>query len=44
MTNILVVFNLNFRGKALLGRKKGETVDVEARAGTIQYKIIAIKK
>ena len=31
-------------GKALLGRKKGETVDVEAPDGTIQFKILAIKK
>ena len=31
-------------GKALLGRKKGETVDVDAPAGVIQYKILAIKK
>ena len=31
-------------GKALLGRKKGETVDVDAPAGIIQYKILAIKK
>ena len=31
-------------GKALLGRKKGETVDVEAPAGIIKYKILAIKK
>ena len=31
-------------GKALLGRKKGEIVDVEAPDGTIQFKILAIKK
>ena len=31
-------------GKALLGRKKGEIVDVEAPAGTIKFKILAIKK
>jgi len=31
-------------GKALLGAKKGETVDVEAPAGVIQYKIVSIKK
>ena len=31
-------------GKALLGRKKGETVDVDAPAGIIKYKILAIKK
>ena len=31
-------------GKALLGRKKGETVDVEAPQGVIQFKILAIKK
>lgn len=38
------VSNVSPIGKALLGRKKGETVDVEAPAGTIQYKILAIKK
>jgi len=31
-------------GKALLGRKKGETVDVDAPQGVIQFKILAIKK
>lgn len=31
-------------GKALLGRKKGETVNVDAPAGVIQFKILAIKK
>jgi transcription elongation factor GreA len=31
-------------GKAILGRKKGETVDVNVPAGIIQYKIIDIKK
>ena len=31
-------------GKALLGRKKGEVVEVEAPAGMIKYKILAIKK
>ena len=31
-------------GRALLGAKKGATVDVEAPAGVIQYKIISIKK
>ena len=31
-------------GKALLGAKKGATVDVEAPAGVIQYKILSIKK
>lgn len=31
-------------GKALLGRKKGEVVDVNAPQGTIQFKILAIKK
>jgi len=31
-------------GKALLGRKKGETVDVHVPAGIIQYKIIDIRK
>ena len=31
-------------GKALLGAKKGATVDVEAPAGIIQYKILSIKK
>ena len=31
-------------GKALLGCKKGDTVDVDAPDGTIQFKILAIKK
>ena len=31
-------------GKALLGAKKGETVNVEAPSGTVQFKIISIKK
>ena len=31
-------------GKALLGAKKGDTVDVEAPEGTIQYKILSITK
>ena len=31
-------------GRALLGAKKGATVDVEAPAGVIQYKILSIKK
>ena len=31
-------------GKALLGRKKGEIVDVEAPDGIIKFKILAIKK
>ena len=31
-------------GRALLGAKKGATVDVEAPAGIIQYKILSIKK
>lgn len=31
-------------GKALLGHKVGEVVDVEAPAGVIQYKIISIAK
>ena len=31
-------------GKALLGAKKGTTVDVQAPAGVIQYKILSIKK
>lgn len=31
-------------GKALLGAKKGATVDVDAPAGIIQYKILSIKK
>ena len=38
------VSNVSPIGKALLGRKKGETVDVEAPAGIIKYKILAIKK
>lgn len=31
-------------GKALLGRKKGETVDVDAPGGIVKFKILAIKK
>ena len=31
-------------GKALLGRKKGETVEVDAPQGIIKFKILAIKK
>ena len=31
-------------GRALIGAKKGATVDVEAPAGIIQYKILSIKK
>ncbi|HEX7055857.1 MAG TPA: transcription elongation factor GreA [Bacilli bacterium] len=31
-------------GKAILGKKKGSTVDVNVPAGVIQYKIIDIKK
>lgn len=31
-------------GKALLGAKKGQEVEVEAPAGTIKYKILSIKK
>ena len=31
-------------GKALLGQKVGSVVEVEAPAGTIQYKIIEIMK
>ena len=31
-------------GKALLGEKKGKTVEVNAPAGVIKYKILAIKK
>ena len=31
-------------GKALLGAKKGETVEVEAPAGVIEYKILSITK
>lgn len=31
-------------GKALMGRKKGEVVEVEAPAGIIKFKILAIKK
>lgn len=31
-------------GKALLGHKKGETVEVEAPAGKLKYKIIDIEK
>ena len=38
------VSNVSPIGKALLGRKKGETVDVDAPDGVVQYKILAIKK
>ena len=38
------VSNVSPIGKALLGRKKGETVDVDAPDGIVQYKILAIKK
>ena len=31
-------------GRALIGAKKGATIDVEAPAGVIQYKILSIKK
>ena len=31
-------------GKALLGHKKGETIDVEAPAGTLRFEIIEIGK
>lgn len=31
-------------GKALLGAKKGETVEVDAPAGIIKYKILGLKK
>lgn len=31
-------------GKAILGKQKGATVDVAVPAGTIQYKIVDIKK
>ena len=31
-------------GKALLGAKKGDTVEVQAPAGIMKYKILAIKK
>lgn len=31
-------------GKALMGRKKGEIVEVEAPAGMIKFKILSIKK
>ncbi len=31
-------------GKALLGAKKNQTVDVKAPAGVMQYKILSIKK
>lgn len=30
-------------GQALLGRKVGETVDVETQTGTFQYKVLAIQ-
>ena len=31
-------------GKALIGRKKGETIEVDAPAGIIKFKILTIKK
>lgn len=31
-------------GKALLGAKKGETIEVNAPAGVIKYKILSLKK
>ena len=31
-------------GKAMLGKKVGEVVEVEAPAGVIQYKIVEITK
>ena len=31
-------------GSALLGRKKGETVEVDAPSGIIKFKILSIKK
>ena len=31
-------------GKALLGQKKGKVVEVNAPAGTLKYKILALKK
>ena len=31
-------------GKALIGRKKGETVSVDTPAGVIKYKILEINK
>lgn len=31
-------------GKALLGRKAGETVEVETQAGVIEYKILEIQR
>ena len=31
-------------GKALLGAKKNQVVDVEAPEGNVQYKVLSIKK
>ena len=31
-------------GKALLGQKKGKTVEVNAPAGVMKYKILGLKK
>ena len=31
-------------GRALLGRKAGETVEVETQAGVIEYKILEIQR
>ena len=31
-------------GKALIGRKVGDVVDVETQVGTIQYKVLEIQR
>ncbi|MBR3514883.1 MAG: transcription elongation factor GreA [Lachnospiraceae bacterium] len=37
------ISNTSPLGKALIGRKKGDTIEVEAPAGTIKYEILEIK-
>lgn len=37
------ISNTSPLGKALIGRKKGDTIEVEAPAGTVKYKILEIK-
>ena len=38
------ISNESPNGKAILGRKKGEVVDVDAPQGVIKFKILSIKK
>ncbi len=37
------ISNTSPLGKALIGRKKGDTIEVEAPAGAVKYKILEIK-